>query len=215
MPSTSQAIRVVLADDHQLVREALARLLDSEPDIEVVGSCADGDEAFKAVVRERPDVVVLDVSMPHRTGLEVAELLTESDAVPAELRIVILTALRAPELARRAFEHGAQAIVLKDDAFADLTEAIRSVVVGRAFVSSALGGAVLEAEATGRVLLSARELEVLRLIGQGLTNKQIGVALSISAKTVDNHRTRMMRKLDAHAVADLVRHAIQIGLVEA
>lgn len=206
------AIRVVLADDHQLVREALARLLDAEPEIEVVASCADGNEALEAIVREQPDVAILDVSMPHKTGLELVEILSESKA-NVDLKIVILTALRAPEIARRVFDLGAHALVLKDDAFADLVEAIRSVVMDRAFVSHALGGAALQV--TNRTLLSERELEVLRLIGQGLTNKQIGVALGISVKTVDNHRTRMMRKLDAHAVADLVRYAIRIGLVDA
>ncbi|PRQ08180.1 Oxygen regulatory protein NreC [Enhygromyxa salina] len=202
----------MLADDHQLVREALARLLDCEPDLTVAATCADGDEALETIARVRPTVAVLDISMPRRTGLEVAAALAQADL--GELRIVVLTALRAPELARRAFDHGAQAIVLKDDAFSDLLAAIRAVVADRAFVSAALGGAVIQAQSTSRALLTDRELEILGLIGQGLTNRQIGVALAISTKTVDNHRTRMMRKLDAHAVADLVRHAIRIGLVE-
>ncbi|MCX4245195.1 response regulator transcription factor [Paraliomyxa miuraensis] len=203
--------RLVVADDHHLVREALARLLDGEPDLHVQAECTDGDAALAKIRELVPDVAVLDMSMPGRSGLEVAMAL-EADG-PSSTRVVMLTARRAPELARRALEHGVHGIVLKEDAFDDLLYAIRAAVEGRRFVSAALAGGVLTGELQERAL-SEREHEVLRLVSQGLTNAQIGAALGISAKTIDNHRTRIMRKLDAHSLADLVRHAIRIGLVD-
>ncbi len=203
-------IRLVLADDHHLVREALCRLLDAEPDLRVEAECKDGKEALAKIRELAPDVAVLDMTMPHASGLEVAAQIAENG--PKQTRLVMLTARRAPELARRAIEHGILGIVLKDDAVEDLFSAIRAVMLGHVFVSASLADSVLSARTKAE--LSAREREVLRLVSQGLTNAQTGCALSISAKTVDNHRTRIMRKLDAHSVADLVRHAIRMGLVE-
>ncbi len=202
--------RLVIADDHQLVREALSRLLDGEADLQVLAECTDGLTALAKVRELEPDVAVLDMSMPGLTGLEVATKIAADG--PAATRVVMLTARRAPELARRAMSHGIRAIVLKDDAFDDLLHAIRAVVQGRQFVSAALAGSLLADD--GSATLSAREVEVLRLVSQGLTNAQVGTALSIAAKTVDNHRTRIMRKLDAHSVADLVRQAVRMGIVE-
>jgi DNA-binding NarL/FixJ family response regulator len=123
-----------------------------------------------------------------------------------------LTALKAPELARRALAGGFAAIVLKSDAFDDLVFAIRAVVGGRQFVSASLGDKMLGDALTP---LTNREQEVLTLVAQGLTNNQIAIALGISPKTVDNHRTRLMRKVDAHSTADLVRYAIRVGLIDA
>lgn len=211
-PVSEAPTRLVIADDHQLVREALSRLLDREADMQVLAECTDGTTAVAEIHRLRPDVAVLDMSMPGLTGLEVAARICGDDGVP-ETQVVMLTARRAPELARRAIAQGVKAIVLKDDAFDDLLHAIRAVVAGRQFVSAALAGDLL-GDGGSAPSLSAREIEVLRLVSQGLTNAQVGTALSIAAKTVDNHRTRIMRKLDAHSVADLVRHAIRMGLLE-
>lgn len=207
------AIRLVIADDHQLVREALSRLLNSEPDLSVEAECTDGDTALAKIRELEPDVAVVDMTMPGRTGLEVA-IAVQAEG-PTTTRMVMLTARRAPELARRALEHGVQGIVLKEDAFDDLLYAIRAAMEGRRFVSAALAGGVLSGTLPEASPLTEREQEVLRLVSQGLTNAQIGTALEISAKTVDNHRTRIMRKLEAHSLADLIRHAIRIGLVEA
>ncbi len=203
--------RLIIADDHQLVREALSRLLDGEPDLTVEAECIDGDAALAEIRERQPDVAVLDMSMPGKSGLEVAIAIEAEDAITT--RVVMLTARRAPELARRAIEHGVLGIVLKEDAFDDLLYAIRAAMEGRRFISAALAGGMLT-DPSSEGTLSDREHEVLRLVSQGLTNAQVGAALGISAKTVDNHRTRIMRKIDAHSVADLVRHAIRIGLVD-
>lgn len=202
------SIRVLIADDHQLVREALARLLDAEPDIIVAAQCLDGAAALEAIGAGDIDVAVLDVNMPRYTGLQVAGLVREAgEPTP---RVVLLTAQGSPELARRAFERGVKAVVLKDGAFDDLVRAIRCARRGETFVSAALAEGLREAAA-----LSAREIEVLRHIANGLTNKQVAAALGISPKTVDNHRTRIMAKLNAHSTAELVRYAVRAGIVEA
>lgn len=208
---TQTPIRLVLADDHHLVRGALSRMLDAEPDLRVEAECEDGAEALRKIRELMPDIAVLDMTMPHHTGLEVAAALAADG--PAEVRVVMLTARRAPELARRALDQGILGIVLKDDAVEDLLSAIRAAMSGQRFVSASLVDSVLAPRSKSD--LSEREREVLRLVSQGLTNAQTGCALGISGKTVDNHRTRIMRKLDAHSVADLVRHAIRMGLVEA
>ncbi len=206
-------IRVVIADDHTIFREGLCKLLSSEKEIEVCGYASGGKEAAEIIRRERPDVAILDVSMPDRNGLELArELLRENTST----KIILLTMHRDSLTARSAISCGVSAYVLKDNAFDDLLYAIKTVFSGGVFLSPSIAALLVDEnirEKGKQIGLSDREKEVLILIASGLSNKEISKKLFISIKTVETHRARIMEKLGAHSTADLVRYAVKSGLV--
>jgi len=205
-------IKVVIADDHNIFRQGLAHLLASVEDITVAGEAADGDEALKLIRDLKPEVAILDLSMP-RGGLEVARAV-RSDGLST--RIILLTMHNEPDAATRAIQAGVHGYVLKDNAFEDLVYALRSVARGGTFISPTLAAGVLksgERRKPGEPL-TRREREVLSLIATGLTNRQIAERLFISVKTVETHRARIIGALDLHTTAELVRYAIENGLVE-
>jgi DNA-binding NarL/FixJ family response regulator len=188
-------IRIVIADDHALVREGLSRLLSSYPEIEVVGLAEDGFDAIERVRDTTPDVLLLDIAMPNLDGLSAIPRIIE---VSRMTRILVLSMYDEPEYAQAAVERGACGLVSKA-AFADsLYKAIQA----------AARGEILPI----RRVLSQRECEVLALIGKGRTNAEIASALSIQEKTVEHHRQRLMDKLEIHTQAGLVAHARRIGL---
>lgn len=207
-------IKVVIGDDHVIFRQGLLKLLQSAEDIEVMGEAGEGLKILSLIKKEQPAVAILDISMPGPGGLEIAK---EIQNEGIETKVILLTMHNDALTAQKAIQSNASGYVLKDDAFEDLLYAIRAVASGRKFISPSISEKILH---SGRVrengdrILTEREREILRLIALGLTNKKIAEKLSISVKTVDTHRTRILQKLDVHATADLVRHALKMGLIE-
>ena len=206
-------ISTLLVDDHALIRQGVRVLLESEPDIAVVGEAADGRRAVAMVAKLRPDVVVMDIAMPMLNGIEATRQIL--DAAPAT-RVLILSAHGDEEYVERVTEIGAAGYVLKQSSLADLATAIRTASAGKLYVSPAIerrrgdrSGA-----AAAPALLTSREAEVLQLVAEGKANKQTAAELGISIKTVEKHRQSLMTKLDIHDVAGLTRYAIAVGSIE-
>ncbi len=208
-------IRVVVADDHPIVRSGLRLLLDSDEDIEVVAEAGDIDATLRAVLGHKPDVLVLDLSMPGtRTSLEAVPLVRERCPHTAT---VVLTMQKDPEYARRSLRAGALGYVLKDGADVELLEAVRRAADGRTYLNPSLGAKLAAApERTGLPPdgLSERELEVLRLIALGYTNAEIGEQLFLSVRTVETHRAHVQQKVGRSTRAGLVRYVLDHRLLE-
>ena len=211
-------MRILIADDHTMVRESLVGVLQAEPGVEVVAQAADGIEALEAAKRTRPDVVVTDLSMPRMSGMELVRRLR--DALP-DTRILVLTMHHEDEYVLQAVRAGATGYLVKDSAARDLIEAVRSLMAGRGYFSPQAARALAEqlrhperTSADPYELLTAREREVFRLIAEGLTTKEIARRLDISVKTAENHRGRVLDKLDVRNTAELVRFALRKGLVD-
>jgi DNA-binding NarL/FixJ family response regulator len=208
--------RVLLADDHLMVAEALKSLLSAEFDL--VGVVADGRELLEAVRTLRPDVIVADITMPHLNGIDaLARLREEGSKTP----VVFLTMHRDATFARRALEAGASGFVLKHSAPAELITALRAALDGKTYLTPQLAGEVLDAMREGPArapdpvsALTPRQREVLQLLAEGRSAKEIAAALSISTRTVEFHKYQMMETLDLHTNADLIHFAIKNGLVE-
>lgn len=207
-------IRVIIVDDHHLVRRGLRQLLEREFDIQVVAEAADGQEAVEAVGRIRPDVVVMDVEMPSINGIEATgRIRTEYPGT----QVVMLSMHSDPALIRQAFDRGARSYVLKKSIGVELVKAIRTVCRGVTYHSRSVEQSEYAVEQPPRstsLQLTVREREVLRLITAGNTNQQIAETLRISRKTVEIHRSNLMAKLGTHSLPDLIRTAIRLGLVE-
>ena len=214
------AIRVVIADDHAIVRQGIRQVLDGSEGIQVVGEAADGIEAFSRAQELVPDVVVLDVSMPGESGLDVAKRLKR--ALPAT-RVLMLSVYDNTEFVLEAVRAGADGYLLKDSSPADLRGAIRKVVAGESAFSAAaarqLSTALREEEekrekAERIASLTPREVDVLRHVVAGRTNKETAAALGISHRTVETHRENILKKLGVRSVAELTRLAIEMGMLE-
>lgn len=215
--SDERGIRVLLADDHNLVRAGVRRILEAQPGVEVVGEVADGAAALEALARTRVDVLVLDLTMP---GLDGFAVLRRARTLAPALKVLVLSMHAEAEFVARAVREGADGYLLKDSAVHDLVAAIQAVREGRAYHSPQIqrqltdllrGGA---AQAGALDPLTDREREVLKRIAEGQSTKEIASLLDISARTVETHRANLMRKLDVRSVAQLVRLAIKEGLVE-
>lgn len=213
------AIRVLLADDHAMLRAGLRALIGAEPDMEVVGEAGDGSEAVKLAQELHPDVVVTDISMPVMDGLEATKQITA--ALP-DTRVLVVTMHAEEQYLLRVLEAGGSGYVLKRSADTELMEAIRTVYRGEAFLYPSATKLLLQAyqhpgQASPREMpkLSEREAEVLRLTAEGYSNSEIGSQLYLSPKTVDTYRQRIMEKLGLHHRAELVRYAISTGLLRA
>ena len=213
----SERIRVLIADDHRLFREALRAVLERE--CEVVGEAASGEETIALAARARPDVVLLDIAMPGIGGLGAAHRL--SKAAPSA-KVVVLSQHDDEEYVFEAMvEAGAAGYLVKTDAATELLSALRAVAAGRKYLSAAVAPAVLarlkqtNSRAGGAVKLTRREREVLKLIGEGATSKDIAARLGISPKTAQIHRDNLKRKLNANSTAAMVRYAIRHKLIRA
>jgi two-component system response regulator NreC len=208
------ALRVLLADDHQILRHSLRALLEREG-LEVVAEAEDGERAVELVAQVKPDVAVLDLSMPRLNGIDAARAIARAGAT----RVVLLTVHREEHYVLAALKAGIIGYVLKTQAAADLLHAIREAADGGVYLSPGVSRTVVEAflarKDAARDPISPREREVLRLIAEGKTTKEIAVVLGLSVKTADSHRTRLMEKLDIHDVAGLTRYAIRNGLIQA
>ncbi|MBY0490590.1 MAG: response regulator transcription factor [Gemmatimonadaceae bacterium] len=211
-------IRVLIADDHALVREGLRYVLDADPNIEVVAEASNGRAAVDLAVQHRPDVIVLDITMPEETGLKAAERLRE--LLPTA-KILLLSMHDQGEYVREGMRIGTNGYLLKDSAGEELRAAIRAVQAGGTFFSPAVVRKLTsvepaaEAEPTAQQLelLTPRERDVLAGVARGLTNKAIAAELGISRRTVEAHRESLMRKLSIHSVAGLTRFALETGVV--
>jgi DNA-binding NarL/FixJ family response regulator len=206
--------RVILADDHVMVRQSLRALLEREGFL-VLGEAADGQEAVRLVLSTNPDVAVLDISMPLFNGLDAAMELSRSCP---KTKVILLTQHDERPYVVQALRSGVKGYVLKRQAANDLVQAAREVCRGQVYLSPGVARAVAEAYAdpvhANDPLLSLRERQVLQLIAEGKTTKQIAPLLGISAKTVESHRAKLMQKLDIHEIAGLARYAIRHGLVQ-
>jgi two-component system response regulator NreC len=211
----STKIRILLADDHKMVRQGFRLILTSQPDLEVVGEANNGREAVELAVQLKPDVVVMDVTMPGWNGIEATRRLRS--LAPAS-RVLGLSVHRDPAYVREIIRAGAHGYLLKESADTDLLAAVRAVARGDGYLSPEVSIHLLS-EYRKQVrepidLLSAREREVLQMIAEGKTNKEIATALNLSVYTVDGHRSRIMDKLNLHSTGELVRFAMRHGLVD-
>jgi len=210
-------IRVVLADDHTLVRAGIRALLEKLPDVHVVAEASDGREAVHLVTTTQPDVVLMDIAMPGLNGLEATRRLVKE--FPA-IRVLILSMHKNEEYVWQALRAGAVGYLLKDADLAELALAITAVTRGETYLSPPISKHVIReyvqrvgGEETGLEQLTPRQREILQLIAEGHTTKMIAQRLGLSVKTVETHRVQMMERLDIHDIAGLVRYAIRMGVV--
>jgi DNA-binding NarL/FixJ family response regulator len=210
----NQKIRVLLADDHTILRKGVRMLIESQPDMEVVGEAKTGREAITEVRNLKPDVVVMDVSMPDLNGIESTRQICEEQGAP---KVVALSMHKDSVYVREILRAGARGYLVKDSDDEDLVRAIRVVHRGEAFLSPAIADAVLtdyRKQVSNPVdLLTSREREVLTMIAEGKTNKEIAVALNLSVYTIESHRGSVMEKLNLHNTGDIVRFALRNGLI--
>ena len=209
--------RLLIADDHGIVRGGLRLLLDRQPDMEVVAEAADGVEAVAVALRERPDICVLDVSMPRMTGLQAT---VEIKTHLPDVAVLVLSMYDDERYLFEALQAGAAGYILKQEADTALVDAVRAVARGEPFMTNAAEQSLLREwmadDSTGPVEpLTLREREVLKLIAEAYTNKAIGETLHLSEKTVESHRANLMRQLEMRDRVELVRYAIRRGLIEA
>ena len=210
------SIRVLIVDDHAVVRSGLRRVLDAETDIETVGEAPTAERAVFEAIENTPDVVLLDVMMPGKTGIEGMPALLR--AVP-NVKVLVLSMQDDPRYVREAFDAGASGYVLKEAADTEVVGAIRAVAAGERYVHPSLGAKLVAAESAERRRaeqdpLSEREREVLQLLALGHTNQEIAKQLFISVRTAETHRAHIMQKLHLHSRAELVRYALAEGLLE-
>lgn len=210
-------IRVLLADDHTLVRAGLRSLLEQMPSVEVVGEAADGFEACRLARSLQPDIVLMDIAMSNLNGLEATEQVLKS----ADVQVLILSMYSTEEYVQRALKAGATGYILKSAATTELELAINSAVAGKTFLSPAVAKTVVgdylgrasKEESSELEALTPRHRQILQLIVEGKANKQIAQALHLSVKTVEAHRAELMHRLDIHDVPGLVRYAMRTGII--
>jgi len=212
-------LRVLLADDHIVMRAGLRALLDRQSNLEVVGECENGREAVELAGSLRPDVVVMDVGMPGLNGIEATKAIVDRHSSPA---VVILSMHADESYVMRALKAGARGYLLKDSAAADLIGAIQAVSQGRSFFSPKVSRILAEdyvriLKQKGDVdtydLLTSREREILQLLAEGKANKEVATALNISPYTVETHRSHILQKLNLHTPAELVLYAVRKGII--
>jgi DNA-binding NarL/FixJ family response regulator len=213
------SIRVLLADDHKLIRAGLRLVVDQQPDLSVVGEADDGRQAVELAKSLKPNVVVMDIGMPNLNGIEAARQIGEMDPGAA----VVMLSMHSDEgYVLRALSAGARAYLLKDSATTDLVQAIRAVVEGKSFFSPAVSKVLLQdyirkLQRSGAEdsydLLSPREREVLQLVAEGKSNKEVASLLHLSVYTVETHRAKIMQKLNLKGVPELILYAVRKGII--
>lgn len=212
-------IRIVIADDHHLIRQSIVSLLDQSEDIEVVGEAADGHETLKLTQRKRPDIVMVDIAMPLLNGIETTRRIKE---MANDTNVIILSMYSDEDVVRHALMSGAKGYLLKSSVVEELMIAIRSASKGETYLSPSIAQTVLteylQSESATKAMiiqerLSPREREILQLVFEGHTNQYVAQILSVSAKTVERHRARLMKKLDVRNLPDLIRIALKHRLV--
>jgi DNA-binding NarL/FixJ family response regulator len=217
-----KTIKILIADDHEVVRHGVRDLLSTQPGWEICGEAAAGREAIQFIEKSKPDIAILDLSMPGLNGMETARQIRKSWP---DIRILIFTMHETEELVREVFRSGANGYVLKSDAGTHLIAAINSVLAGGHYCSSKLNDWIFQGflrgargepgEAASDDALTPREREIVQLLAEGQSNKEVASVLGISVKTVETHRSVIMRKLRLNAFSDLVRYAIRNHIIEA
>ncbi len=212
---SDRVIKILLADDHTIVRQGLKLILSAHADMQVVAEAANGREAVEAAAKLHPDIVLMDVAMPELNGIEATRQMV---AANPRIRVLVLSMHKESMYVREILRAGARGYILKDAIDTELLTAIRSVAHGDGYISPAVSGALLN-DFRGNTanpidLLSPREREVLQLIAEGKTNKEIATRLNLSVYTVDSHRGKIMEKLNLHSTGELVRFAVKHGLVD-
>jgi two-component system response regulator NreC len=205
-------IRIVLADDHVVVRSALRMLLDAEPGLEVVAEAGDVDGAIRYLRGHRPEILILDLNMPGRASLEALPDITEASP---ETQVVVLTMQSEPAFAREAMQAGVLGYILKEAADTELVKAVRLAAQGRTYLQPDLGARLAAEPPDAPDDLSERELEILRFIALGHTNGEIAEQLLISVRTVESHRSHIQQKLHLAKRSELVRYALERGMLDA
>jgi DNA-binding NarL/FixJ family response regulator len=211
-------LRILIADDHEVARKGIRVLLENHVGWEVCGEARDGREAVECASRLKPDVLLLDVGMPNLNGLDAARQIL---AMTPEARILILTVHDSEQVVREVLAAGARGFLLKSDAGRDLVAAVEALQHRRTFFTPKVAQMMLdgylrpqESDTPDKCVLTPREREVIQLVAEGKTTKEVATALSLSVKTAETHRTNLMRKLDLHSVADLTLYAVRNGIVQ-
>lgn len=214
------AFRILLADDHEVVRRGLCSLLRVQPEWEVCGEACDGREAVEKALQLKPDVVILDIGMPNLNGLEATRQILKANP---QIRILILTLHDSEQVIRDILDAGARGFLSKSDAARDLIAAVEALRRGKIYFTPKVGTMVLEGylhrdtavplEPQTRTRLTPREREIVQLLAEGKSSKEVAVALGLSVKTAETHRSNIMRKLDLHSISALVLYAVQNNIV--
>jgi DNA-binding NarL/FixJ family response regulator len=215
-----RTLSILVADDHVVVRKGLRALLESQPKWKVTAEASNGNDAVEKAIRLRPDLVIMDLSMPELNGLDATALLLKANP---NARVLILSMHNSEDLIRKTLNSGARGYVLKSDAERDLVTAVEAVLENRTFFTTAVSNIVLDflrqREQSGTTTVSesltTRERQILQLLAEGKSNKEVAGRLGISVRTAENHRAKIMRKLHLRTLSDLVRHAIRNKIVEA
>ena len=215
----ANVLRILIADDHEVARSGIRTLLESHPGWEVCAEAKDGREAVELCNKTKPDLVLLDIGMPNLNGLDAARQIL---ATAPDTRILILTMHDTEQVVREVLSAGARGFLLKSDAGRDLVAAVEALQHQRTFFTTKVAQMVLEgflhpeadAAHSSKHVLTPREREVIQLLAEGKTSKEVAVALNLSVKTAETHRTNLMRKLDLHSVADLTLYAVRNGIVQ-
>jgi DNA-binding NarL/FixJ family response regulator len=220
MPKTAKKLRIVVADDHELVHRGIRDLLQDQPGWKVVGAAADGREAVEKVKKLKPDIAILDISMPVVDGLEATRRIRKE---AGDTRVLILTMHESDQMVRRVLEAGARGYVLKSDMAKRLVKAVKDVARGKTSLTPKVSEIVLEGflKVAGKskhpehpqARPTRREKEVIRLLAEGKANKEIALVLGITARTVETHRARIMMKMGYHTLTDLIHYAIREKIV--
>lgn len=213
------AFRILIADDHEIVRRGIRALIENHPGWEVCAEASDGRDAVEKARELRPDLVLVDVSMPNLNGLDAARQILE---IVPQTRVLILTMHESEQIVREVLEVGARGFLLKSDAARDLVSAIQALQRRTTFFTSSVAEMVLngfldrrgDSQKFTKDRLTPREREVVQLLAEGKSSKEVAVVLKLSVKTAETHRTNVMRKLELHSVADLVRYAVRNNLVQ-
>jgi len=215
-------LKLLLADDHEVVRKGLRSILETQRDCEVVGEAADGRQAVALVKELNPDIVILDISMPLLNGLEATRQILK---MRPQTKVLVLTVHEADPLIRDVLDAGARGYILKSDAGRDLVSAVESLRRNKTFFTSRVSQMILDgflrgdsrpaASDGGGIRLTPRQREIVQLLAEGKSSKEVAVALDLSVKTAETHRANIMRKLDCHSVSEVVRYAIRNKIIEA
>ncbi len=219
MTKATKKVRLLIADDHELVRHGIRGILSTHPGWRVVGEAVDGKEAVQMAQDLRPDLAILDISMPNLDGLESTSKIVEASA---KTKVLILSMHESDQMVRRVLEAGARGYVLKSDLATNLVKAVKDVARGKIFLTPKVSEIVLRGflnepkrTKSAGIQPTPREVEIIRLLAQGKANKEIAMALNIATRTVEARRAQIMLKLDLHSTAELVRYAIRTNIVEA
>jgi DNA-binding NarL/FixJ family response regulator len=211
-------LRILIADDHEVARKGIRSILESHLGWEVCGEVKDGREAVESASTLKPDVLLLDIGMPNLNGLDAARQIL---AISPDARILILTVHDSEQMVREVLAAGARGFLLKSDAGRDLLAAVEALQHGRTFFTSRVSQMMLDGylrpqveSDPGQCILTPREREVIQLVAEGKTTKEVATALSLSVKTAETHRTNLMRKLNLHSIADLTLYAVRNGIVQ-